>query len=125
MLKRMGVDDPAKVTSLRYRGHGWPGRATVSFRTDGRIETHDLSYEQSWGEVLQKYRQWRCYICPDHSGEFADAVASTVMNTAPATAKIHHATRIHFGGDKPTAASAASAARGSIKPEALSRALTA
>lgn len=72
MLKRMGVDDPAKVTSLRYRGHGWPGRATVSFRTDDGIETRDLTYEQSWGEVLQKYRQWRCYICPDHSGEFAD-----------------------------------------------------
>lgn len=22
--------------------------------------------------LLQRYRQWRCYICPDHTGEFAD-----------------------------------------------------
>jgi coenzyme F420 hydrogenase subunit beta len=29
------------------------------------------TYAESWGFV-QRYRQWRCYICPDHTGEFAD-----------------------------------------------------
>jgi coenzyme F420 hydrogenase subunit beta len=35
------------------------------------IETR-LSYDESWGEVLQKHRQWRCHVCADHTGEFAD-----------------------------------------------------
>lgn len=30
-----------------------------------------MTYADSWN-YLQKYRQWRCYICPDHTGEFAD-----------------------------------------------------
>ena len=30
-----------------------------------------MTYSESWG-FLQRYRQWRCYICPDHTGEFAD-----------------------------------------------------
>ncbi len=47
--------------------------ATVTFRTpEGGEQRRELTYEQSWGEILHKYRQWRCYICPDHIGEFAD-----------------------------------------------------
>jgi coenzyme F420 hydrogenase subunit beta len=72
MLKQMGVTDPSAVQSVRYRGNGWPGRATVVLRTANGHETRDLTYEQSWGEVLQKHRQWRCHICPDHTGEAAD-----------------------------------------------------
>ncbi len=56
-----------KVAELR------PGMATVTFRTpESGEQRRELTYEQSWGEILQKYRQWRCYICPDHIGEFAD-----------------------------------------------------
>jgi coenzyme F420 hydrogenase subunit beta len=61
------------VTDLRYRGCGWPGMATVTYKDrDGITQQRQLTYEESWGEILQKYRQWRCYICPDHIGEFAD-----------------------------------------------------
>ena len=70
LLKRVGVDDPSTISSLRYRGNGWPGRWTVCFN-DGTEQTSELSYEESWG-FLQRYRPWRCYICPDHTGEFAD-----------------------------------------------------
>jgi coenzyme F420 hydrogenase subunit beta len=69
MMEQMGVD-PADVASVRYRGNGWPGRATVTTR-DGNA-THQLSYEESWGDILQKHRQWRCYVCADHTGEHAD-----------------------------------------------------
>jgi coenzyme F420 hydrogenase subunit beta len=31
-----------------------------------------LGYEESWGEILTKHVQWRCRLCPDHTGEFAD-----------------------------------------------------
>jgi coenzyme F420 hydrogenase subunit beta len=72
LLAHMGVDDPASITSLRYRGNGWPGKWTVTYRDDGAEEhTASMSYEDSWG-FLQRYRQWRCYICPDHTGELAD-----------------------------------------------------
>ncbi|MDX2114091.1 MAG: Coenzyme F420 hydrogenase/dehydrogenase, beta subunit C-terminal domain [Planctomycetota bacterium] len=72
LLKKVGVDDPSRVTSLRYRGNGWPGLWTVRW-TDATGAEHEarLTYEESWG-FLQKYRQWRCSICPDHTGEFAD-----------------------------------------------------
>jgi len=73
MMRQMGIEDPFAVISLRYRGRGWPGLTTVEFRDDaGNIQQRQLTYDQSWGEMLQKYRQWRCYICPDHVGEFAD-----------------------------------------------------
>ncbi|QBI20281.1 coenzyme F420 hydrogenase [Egibacter rhizosphaerae] len=73
MLEQMGIDDPSQVTSLRYRGNGWPGMAEASVRTsDGGSEYRRLTYDESWGKILQRHRQWRCYICPDHTGEFAD-----------------------------------------------------
>lgn len=73
MLRQMGVEDPASVLSLRYRGRGWPGNAVVVYTDkNGKKTQKELSYDQSWGGILQKYRQWRCYICPDHIGEFAD-----------------------------------------------------
>jgi coenzyme F420 hydrogenase subunit beta len=67
-LSQLGLEQ-GDVTALRYRGHGWPGEFTATTQ-DGR--EHSLTYEQSWGSVLQKHRQWRCMICPDHTGEFAD-----------------------------------------------------
>lgn len=72
MLEAMGVEDLSAVRSVRYRGRGWPGMATVVFARNGTLETRELTYEQSWGDILQKYRQWRCYLCADHVGEFAD-----------------------------------------------------
>ncbi|MGH3646287.1 MAG: Coenzyme F420 hydrogenase/dehydrogenase, beta subunit C-terminal domain [Micromonosporaceae bacterium] len=68
MLRVMGVD-PEQVTDVRYRGNGWPGDATAT-TADGT--EHRLTYHQSWGEILQKHRQWRCHLCADHTGEFAD-----------------------------------------------------
>lgn len=72
LLKRMGIEDPASVKDLRYRGNGWPGEATAKYLKNGIIETRSLSYEESWGEVLTNDKQWRCHVCADHTGEFAD-----------------------------------------------------
>ena len=72
LLRRMGVDDPSRVVELRYRGNGWPGDATVTLRTENGIETRSLSYEESWGGILTNDKQWRCHVCADHTGEFAD-----------------------------------------------------
>jgi coenzyme F420 hydrogenase subunit beta len=72
MLRRMGIEDLASVTAVRYRGNGWPGRATVRIRTERGEEERSLSYDESWGGSLERHRQWRCYVCADHTGEFAD-----------------------------------------------------
>jgi coenzyme F420 hydrogenase subunit beta len=61
---------PGAVEELRYRGRGWPGMATV--RLKGQADFHGrLTYMEAWG-FLQKYRPYRCYLCPDGTGEFAD-----------------------------------------------------
>lgn len=57
------------VAELRYRGKGWPGMATVKFKTD--IPPIQVTYEDSWG-FIQKYRPFRCYLCPDLTGEYSD-----------------------------------------------------
>lgn len=73
MLRRMGVEDPRRLISLRYRGNGWPGLATAVWRDGAGAErSATLTYEQSWGEILTNYKQWRCKVCADHTGEFAD-----------------------------------------------------
>lgn len=71
LMQREGVTDPAAVTSLRYRGNGWPGEWVVAWNDNGTPRKASLSYADSW-DFLQRSRQWRCYICPDHTGEFAD-----------------------------------------------------
>jgi len=70
ILDRLGVEGPA-LASFRYRGDGWPGRCTATLR-DGRNAS--MSYAESWGDILSKHVQFRCKICPDGSGGFADVV---------------------------------------------------
>jgi coenzyme F420 hydrogenase subunit beta len=82
LLAGQGINDPAAITSLRYRGNGWPGRWTVRYRAGNQECERSLDYETSWG-FLQKYRQWRCYICPDHTGEFADVAVGDAWSGTP------------------------------------------
>jgi coenzyme F420 hydrogenase subunit beta len=70
MLRAMGIHDPSLVRALRYRGNGWPGKATAELENER--SPRELTYEQSWGQVLSKHVQWRCRLCVDHTGEFAD-----------------------------------------------------
>lgn len=76
-LRRMGTDE-AGVTSLRYRGDGWPGRMTVQSHSGEA----SLSYRELWGDVLHHHLQFRCKICPDGSGELADIVAADAWATS-------------------------------------------
>lgn len=72
MLAAMGIEDPEDVTQVRYRGNGWPGMARAEAVTTGGTIDRELTYDDSWGQILQRHRQWRCYVCADHTGEFAD-----------------------------------------------------
>lgn len=73
LLKAMGVEDESRVAAFRYRGDGWPGFATARL-DDGTIFAMD--YDTSWGRILNRHLQFRCKICPDGIGEFADIVCA-------------------------------------------------
>lgn len=68
VIASLGID-PADTARVDYRGEGWPGSFRVQTKDGLRAET---TYAQAWGGTLAKHRQWRCQICPDHTGEFAD-----------------------------------------------------
>jgi coenzyme F420 hydrogenase subunit beta len=59
------------LTNFKYRGDGWPGYSTAKTKS-GREAS--MSYNDSWGGILTKHIQFRCKICPDGSGGFADIV---------------------------------------------------
>jgi coenzyme F420 hydrogenase subunit beta len=72
LLQKMGIKDNKKLLNLKFRGLGWPGTWRAEYSDDsGGTHSAELSYAESWG-FLQRHRQWRCYICPDHTSEFAD-----------------------------------------------------
>ena len=43
-------------------------------QTDG--QTFEMDYNTSWGTILNRHLQFRCKICPDGTGEFADIVCA-------------------------------------------------
>ncbi len=68
LLKKLDFD-LSSLASLYYRGNGWPGGFTT-VDNSGRQTTH-LTYRDSW-HFLQKYRPFRCHLCPDGLGQTAD-----------------------------------------------------
>ena len=69
LMHMLGVD-PNSVEELRYRGKGWPGKFSVKLK--GEAQPREvLTYMDAWSFV-QKYRPYRCYLCPDGTSEFAD-----------------------------------------------------
>jgi coenzyme F420 hydrogenase subunit beta len=70
LLQSLGVPDVDDLTEVRYRGNGWPG-SFVAKAGEGE-NAYSCTYDQSWGEVLSNHVQWRCKLCLDHTGEFAD-----------------------------------------------------
>lgn len=74
LLDRLQVPQGAKLTDLRYRGAGWPGLMQARWREAGGAEavSPGITYAEGWGGILQSERRWRCRICTDHTGAFAD-----------------------------------------------------
>ena len=69
LLNKMKIN-PGTVRDIRYRGMGWPGSFTVNLNDKGS-SSHSIPYMEAWG-FLQKYRPYRCYLCPDGTAAFAD-----------------------------------------------------
>jgi coenzyme F420 hydrogenase subunit beta len=72
LLKSMGLNDNNEVQFLKYRGDGWPGKVKVTTKNK---EFYSCTYEESWGNILGKNIHFRCKICPDGWGSFADISA--------------------------------------------------
>lgn len=70
--------DGSPVVSLRYRGDGWPGDFKVQFNSGN---TYRCSYNDSWGKVLGRDVRFRCKICPDGIGQYADIVVGDAWHT--------------------------------------------
>jgi coenzyme F420 hydrogenase subunit beta len=68
LIEELGLEIQ-NVSSVRYRGNGWPGQFEV---TSSKGEKRQLSYEESWGQHLGRQLQSRCQICPDGTGGHAD-----------------------------------------------------
>ena len=72
LLSAMGTD-ASRMQSFCYRGDGWPGM-TRAVSLDGQVA--EMDYSKSWGTILNRHLQFRCKICPDGTGEFADVVCA-------------------------------------------------
>jgi coenzyme F420 hydrogenase subunit beta len=68
MLAKLEIA-PEQVNNIRYRGNGWPGGFFVSYDKDAKNKF--ITYRDSWHE-MQKYRSFRCHLCPDGLGQIAD-----------------------------------------------------
>jgi len=72
VVKKLGAK-PADVARFSYRGNGWPGNAIATLHDGRQLE---MDYASSWGNILNRHLQFRCKICPDGTGEFADLVCA-------------------------------------------------
>jgi len=68
LLKEMNISSD-QVKDMRYRGKGWPGLFTINTK-NGKYPIQK-TYAEAWG-FLQKYRPYRCYLCPDGTAAYAD-----------------------------------------------------
>ena len=69
------TDAPLK---LKYRGEGWPGNFKAEF-ADG--SDYQITYNESWGTILNRHLAFRCKICPDGIGMLADIAVGDSWNT--------------------------------------------
>lgn len=78
LLSELGIPPGSPLRTMRYRGHGWPGKFHAE-TTEG--VSASTTYDESWGKQLGPSMQWRCKVCPDGVGESADIVAGDYWRT--------------------------------------------
>lgn len=61
--------DKENIAHISYRGRGWPGGFSIRNRSD-ELKQY-LPYMESW-HFLQRYRSFRCKLCPDGLGQICD-----------------------------------------------------
>lgn len=61
-----------EVSTLRYRGYGWPGPTHVATKSG---EVYEQTYDETWFGEMKYSLMFRCTICADSTGEHADIAA--------------------------------------------------
>jgi len=75
MVKELGIEKE-DVTGIRYRGNGWPGKATVITRA----EEKQMEYIDSWNNILGRDIRKICKFCVNGTGMFADISCGDLWN---------------------------------------------
>lgn len=85
LLDRLGVPRDARLVDLRYRGAGWPGFMQAEWvdQDGAQHRSTGITYAEGWGRILQSERRWRCGMCADHSGAFADISVGDPWHAPP------------------------------------------
>ncbi|WP_164659304.1 Coenzyme F420 hydrogenase/dehydrogenase, beta subunit C-terminal domain [Tropicibacter sp. Alg240-R139] len=85
LLDRLEVPKGGDLIDLRYRGNGWPGLMQATWRDKSGVEhlSKGIPYAEGWGTILQGERRWRCNICADHTGAFADISVGDPWHAPP------------------------------------------
>lgn len=76
LANQLGAETES-ITSVRFRGQGWPGAFRVE--TQGETEPISRTYMDTW-KTLAKRRPFRCHICPDGMGQLSDIVSGDAWN---------------------------------------------
>jgi coenzyme F420 hydrogenase subunit beta len=86
LLDRLAVPRDARLVDLRYRGAGWPGLMQAEWidHSGARQVSEGITYAEGWGRILQSERRWRCRVCADHTGAFADISVGDPWHAPPA-----------------------------------------
>ncbi|MBB1428477.1 Coenzyme F420 hydrogenase/dehydrogenase, beta subunit C-terminal domain [Shewanella sp. SG44-2] len=71
------VNSTSDIISINYRGEGWPGKF-IAKTQNGIFET---SYDNSWGNGLNRTLPLVCKLCPDGVGMSADIVCADYWDT--------------------------------------------
>ena len=65
-------------SSIKYRGDGWPGYFKALYTDKPEFK---MTYNDSWGNVLNRHLNFRCKICPDGIGLLADIAIGDSWHT--------------------------------------------
>lgn len=68
LTKRNGLD-PDKLSSINYRGNGWPGQMAAKFLDKKELK---IPYPNYTSVEFNGFKPWRCSICSDGLAELAD-----------------------------------------------------
>ena len=68
VLQKLNVKQE-DISSFTYRGNGWLGYARATLKNG---KSSQMTYDESWGNILGRHVQKYCRWCADGTGEFAD-----------------------------------------------------
>ena len=76
LAENLGVQAD-QIESVRYRGNGWPGKATVTLKD--KSERH-MDYIDSWNQILGRNIRKMCKFCVNGVGMYADISCGDLWN---------------------------------------------